>query len=571
MEQQSKTQLRTLLKPHRSSLIIGVGFSFILAALILVQFYGLSQIVNIMFLSDNKTSVPGKYLLLFTAGGIGRYLLSFLQHIILESTATRVSNRLFHQLTDKVKHLGPMVLQAHDTGTYLSIFHEGLDKIKLYITDYLPQLVISTIIPVTILLVTLPIDILTFIVFLLTAPLIPVFMILIGQQTKKQSEKQWLSLQRMSAFFLDTLRGLQTLKIFSAYREHLHKIKMISEDFRIKTMNILKIAFLSAFVLELVATISTAIVAVEIGLRLMAGNMEFQEALFLLMLAPEYYLPLRTLGSKFHTGKEGKEALFSIFSFLNQSNKLRFDGSGKINKIDTIEFKNITYCYQPDTPILQNLNLRINKNDKIVIVGSSGSGKTTLVQLLLAFDQPQQGEIRINGIPLTEIHPPSLWGKIGFVPQQPIIFHRSIGYNIFLNENYSNIPLPQTFNWLQDILSSKSDGLHTIVGEEGARTSGGQKQRIALSRIFTRTPELVIIDEPTASLDKETEKQFLTDLGEFIKDKTAILIAHRKETVKLATRVILVADGTIKQEMSPVQFLEREANHPNNKWDLIES
>ncbi|MCB0744379.1 MAG: thiol reductant ABC exporter subunit CydD, partial [Ignavibacteriae bacterium] len=419
-----------------------------------------------------------------------------------------------------------------------------------YFSQFLPQLFFSAFIPIIILVIVFQIDILSTVVFIVTAPLIPIFMVLIGSISDQLNKKQWKNLSLMSAFFLDVIQGLYTIKIFGKTKHIINKIKLVSQSFKNSSMKVLRVAFLSALVLEVLSTISIAIIAVEIGLRLLSGNIEFQPALFILILAPDFYNPIRQLGARYHAGMEGVEAAERIFNILDTP-ILEF----KINKqkIDflnsNITFENVNFTYNDkQIPAVENLNFTIECNKVTALIGESGSGKTTTTNLLLKFIQPDSGVIKISNHNLADLNRDDWLKNISLISQTPYLFHSSIKENLQIaKENITDGELISSvkFAKLDKLINKLPNGFETIIGEHGTRLSGGEAQRVAIARAFLKDAPLLILDEPMANLDPTTEAEIFDSIKQLTKNKTVIIVAHRLNTIKSADNFLLFNENKV--------------------------
>ncbi len=413
-------------------------------------------------------------------------------------------------------------------------------------------MVIAALVPFSILIFVFPRDPLSGLILLLTAPLIPVFMYLIGKAAEALTKRQWESLSRLSAHFLDSLQGLATLKELGRSKEHAASIAEASDRFKDVTLSVLRVTFLSALVLELVATISTALVAVEVGLRLLYGQMAFQPAMFLLLLAPEFYIPLRMLGLRFHAGMAGTSAAQRIFEILDvkeQGTENSRIGSDVPPLFSSLSLSDLSYIYPGEAePVLQNLTLDVRAGEHIALVGSSGVGKSTLAALLLRFSEPAGGRIVMNNVPSTEI-PLEAWRKcFAWVPQDPFLFHDTVAANLRLaRPGATEVELRAAAGLahLDEFIQSLPDGYATMIGEQGARLSAGQAQRLALARAFLKDAPILILDEPTSSLDPEQEALVETCERTLMRDRTVITIAHRLNTVFQADKIFALEEGRI--------------------------
>ena len=428
--------------------------------------------------------------------------------------AVKIKSNLREQLFNHILNLGPAYTRGQRTGELTTAAVEGIEALDAYYSQYLPQLVITALIPISILIVVFPIDLLSGIVMLVTAPLIPFFMILIGKGAEIVTQRQYQTLSRLSAHFLDSLQGLTTLKLFGQSKAHAKNIEKVSNQFRDTTLSVLRVTFLSALALELLATLSTAIIAVEIGFRLLYARMEFQEAFFILILAPEFYLPLRNLGARFHAGMSGTTAAKRIYEILDTpviSDQLPAISDQPTEQVNSIRFENVSYIYPDETtPALDDITLEINAGQHIALVGASGAGKSTLVNLLLGFVQPTSGTITINqdhqmtnsrGASLVD----GLRNSIAWVPQRPHLFHDTLDANIRLggpNATKEEIIQAAKAAHLHEFIETLPEKYETVIGESGAR----QRRTGPASRPGPRLPErrrsLSSTNQPPASILK---------------------------------------------------------------------
>jgi ATP-binding cassette subfamily C protein CydCD len=386
--------------------------------------------------------------------------------------------------------------------------------------------------------------------------LIPIFMYLIGSVAEALTRKQWIGLSRMTSYFLDVLQGLTTLKTLGRSRDQIQVIKKVSERYRQLTMGVLKVTFLSALVLELVATLGTAIVAVEIGIRLLYGKLAFEQAFFILLLAPEFYLPLRLLGTRFHAGMAGVEAAKRIYGILDlpaAENAQHANTSLRIQERNNtpphIIFKNVGFAYSNNPAALDNVCIDIPPGEMTALIGQSGAGKTTLSWLLLRFLQPQRGEIIVDGKSLSEI-PLKLWYEnLSWVPQNPYLFDDTISANIKLakpDAAHSEIEQAARLAHADEFIQGLPLGYETFIGERGVRLSAGQAQRIALARAFLKDAPLLILDEATSHLDPETDARLQDSFQCLIQNRTVLVIAHHRNTLAKADQVIKLSHGRVE-------------------------
>lgn len=538
-------------KKARGLLVLAVGAGVLAALLLIAQAYLLSQAISRVFLDSATLAEIAPVLVVFGAVALGRALALAAAEFAGHGLADRVKAALRERLLTHLVTLGPAYTRGERSGELANTAVEGIEALHAYISEYLPQLALTVLVPLTMLLVVFPLDLLSGTVLLLTTPMIPLLMILIGKAANRQSRRQWTQLSRMSAHFLDVLQGLPTLKMFGRSREQAATIAAASEQFREATMSVLRVAFLSAFVLEMLATISTAIIAVEIGLRLLYARMAFDDALFILILAPEYYLPLRLLGTRFHAGITGVTAAARLFAVLETPAPPCTPAALSDLPAPPFEvrFEDVFYVYDGgDRPALNGLSLPLLPGQTVALVGPSGAGKSTLAQLLLRFIAPTGGRITVNGRDLCEL-PADAWrAQIAWVPQLPYLFDGTIADNIRLGRpdaTLDEVTHAAHLAGADAFIRSLPHGYDTPVGERGARLSGGQAQRIALARAFLRDAPLVILDEATANLDPETETALLAAMHTLRQGRTTLVIAHRLRTIRDADQIAVMVSGRV--------------------------
>jgi len=524
------------------------------AVLVILQARFLSRIIAEVFLDGQTLAGMQPLLWVLLVVMLVRLFATFGTGYLASLASIQVKSNLRQLLFRHILALGPSYSQKEKSGDLVATLMQEVEGLDAYFSQYLPQLALAALIPLMILVVVFQLDLISGIVLLLTAPLIPIFMILIGDTAQAITRRQWTALRRMSAYFLDTLQGLATLKALNQSAAQADKISRVSEDYRKATIGVLRMTFLSALVLEWVGAISTAILAVEVGLRLLNGGMQFEQALFILVIAPEFYMPLRQLGLRFHAGASGISAANRIFEILSLPVPSGLDA----NQISSgwtmpsnyrITFESVSFSYpERDEPALQTVSFEIESGQVTALVGPSGSGKSTIAQLLLRFLSPQSGQISINGQPIQTL-PCSDWRRqIAWVPQSPYLYNCSISENIRLGRweaNFEEIQQAARLANLDDFIQSLPKGFETQVGEQGACLSGGQAQRLALARAFLRNPALLIMDEPTAHLDPQQEELLQPAIQRLCQGRSVILIAHRLATVIHADQIIVLDHGHV--------------------------
>jgi ATP-binding cassette subfamily C protein CydCD len=547
-------------RPVELILLASISLGLLGGILGIYQARQVSNAINQVFLEHKPLDGVILVLLLILVLIILRLSFSWGGEICGTIAAQRIKQDLRHRLISHIMQLGPAYLRSEAgeaqvrTGELVNTAVEGIDALEVYFSQYLPQIALAALIPVAILLYVFPIDPLSGMIFLITAPLLPLFMYLIGSAAEALTRKQWLGLSRMSAYFLDILQGLTTLKCLGRSRDQIEVIRKVSDNYRQTTMHVLRVTFLSALVLELVATLCTAVVAVEIGIRLLYGKLVFEQAFFLLLLAPEFYQPLRLLATRFHAGMAGVEAAKRIFDILDLPTNRpaqAVEPSGEIEKLPpSISFIDVGYAYSNGNHSLQGITLEIPPGKMTALAGESGAGKTTLTWLLLGFLRPQAGQILVDGKSLADIPYDQWLEKLAWVPQNPYLFNDTISANIALAK-----PGASDEEIIEAARQANADGFiqslpmryQTQIGEHGVRLSAGQAQRIALARAFLKNAPLLILDEATSHLDPQSDRLIRSCMQRLYAGRTVLVIAHRQNTLAMAGQVVRMSHGKVIQ------------------------
>ena len=548
------SRLLNLARKSRPWLILTISLGFFSGLLTIFQARAVSQIVSRVFLDSQDLFSMRGLLQLTLVLFITRAILAWGSSISAKTIAVQVKSQVRKLLLDKLEELGPAYLQGEQSGEISNTVVEGVEALDAYFSQYLPQMVLSALVPITILIFVFPMDLLSGFVMLATAPLIPYFMYLIGSQAKIITDRQYGTLSRLAAGFLDSLGGLKTLKLYNQAKAHTKKIRQTSDQYRKTTLKVLQVTFLSALVLELLATLSTAVVAVEIGLRLLYFRVSLEQALFLLIIAPEFYIPLRMLGLRFHAGMEGQSAAERIFQILDKEPLVKFSSSQVLSSPDLANIKklaldDVSFSYPGQRGFaLKEISFQINRGEQIALVGASGAGKSTLANLLLGFFPPGEGEILANGTPLADLDLKEWRRQIAWVPQKPNLFQDTIAANIRLahpGASDSAVTAAASAAHLADFVESLPEGYQTRIGPGGARLSGGQSQRLALARAFLKNSPILLLDEPTSQLDPVTESHLADATRALMTGRTVITIAHRLNTIFQADRILVLHEGEI--------------------------
>jgi len=478
--------------------------------------------------------------------------------------AAAVKSQLRRALTARSLRLGPAWLAGQRAGEIATLSTRGLDGLDSYFARYLPQLVLAVLVPIAVLARVAAADWISAVIIALTLPLIPLFTVLVGWHTKTQTRRQWRLLAALGGHFLDVVEGLPTLKVFGRASAQERVIAKVTEDYRAATMSTLRVAFLSALVLELSAAVATALVAVEVGLRLLYGHLGYETALLVLLLTPEAFLPLRAVGAQFHASMEGAAAAGRVFEILDTATpdepQARLAAAGRRSagadlRAQEIRLNGITAAYPGrHLPALDGVSLTIAPGDRIVLTGPSGAGKSTLLAVLLRFIRPAAGTIGLEGGgsggdgDLAAIDIREWRAQIAWVPQQPYLFTGTAADNIALGQagaSRSAICRAARLAGAAGFIDDLPAGYDTPLGERGLRLSAGQRQRIALARAFLRDAPLLLLDEPAAHLDPAGARLIGTAIDTALADRTVVLVSHRQGWAGGGCRVISLDRGKL--------------------------
>jgi ATP-binding cassette, subfamily C, bacterial CydD len=477
--------------------------------------------------------------------------------------AAAVKSQLRRRLTDHVLKLGPSWLARHRSGEVTTLATRGLDGLDAYFARYLPQLVLACLVPFAVLIRVGAADWISGVIIALTLPLMPALAILVGRHTKATTQRQWQLLARLGGHFLDVVEGLPTLKLFGRGKQQAEVIGEVTDEYRRAAMSSLRMAFLSGFVLEVTAAVATALVAVEVGLRLLAGHVSYQTALLVLLLTPEAYLPLRAVGAQFHASAEGAAAARDVFEVLDTPEPVVVAASARRRpktstadqrvslRRDTIRLSGVTLAYPGrDQHALSGVSMTIRPGDRVTLTGPSGAGKSSLLALMLRFAHPTGGCIEIGGVDLMSIPLDEWRSQISWVPQHPHLFAASVADNIALGSpeaGRSAIARAAQAAGAAGFIEDLPQGYATAVGEHGLRLSSGQRQQIALARAFLRDAPLLLMDEPTAHLDAASAGRLDTAISTSMADRTVIQVTHVQSGARNTGRVFMLDQGRLRQ------------------------
>ncbi|NIF22688.1 thiol reductant ABC exporter subunit CydD [Pantoea sp. Acro-835] len=537
---------------------LSISMAALSAVLMIAQCWLLAWLISQAVLSAKTFSQMMPYLWLLPVVMLLRTGLDILRQGFAFESAARIRQGLRGMLLERIAALGPSWSQNQRTGSIANSLGEGVEAIEAYFSGFLPQKMIIGIVPLAILVALFPFDWVSGLIMLVTAPLVPLFMIVVGKGAEKMSLRQWHKLSLMSAHFFDVISGLTTLRQTNAARRQTQIIAAISDSYRLTTMKVLRLAFLSSLVLEFFATISTAMVAVYVGFRLYYGEMAFLPGLFALLLAPEFFRPLRDLGAHYHARMDAIGATEGLLAILNAEVPERPQG-GAIAEAgpQEIEVRGVSYRHAEGGGV-EDISFTLRRGESLAIVGTSGAGKTTLARLLLGFITPASGEILLDGNDLTTRDLAQWQRQIGWLPQRPTLFAGSVSDNIVLSRpdiSHSAVQAAAQLAQAETFISTLPGGYDYQLGDGGQGLSGGQIQRIAMARAVLTAPAVLILDEPTVALDNTTAKQMITALAEQLPDTAHLLITHDTEIAATADRVLILERGKVIESGTPQELL----------------
>jgi thiol reductant ABC exporter CydD subunit len=569
----------------RVFLFVSVALGVLSALLIVAQAWLLADIVARAFRDGRDLAQLRTPLLALLLVVLARAAIAWAAELAASRSSARAKSQLRAALLERVATLGLSHSREQRTGELAILATRGIDALDGYFSLYLPQLFLAVIVPVVIVAAVVWKDWISAAIIAFTIPLIPLFMALVGAATRERMDSQFRILERLAGHFLDVVAGLPTLKVFGRAKAQAQAIGEITERYRRAAIGTLRITFLSSLILELVATISVALVAVAIGLRLLGGELDLRTALFALVLAPEAYLPLRRLGANYHASAEGIAAAEQVFAVLEAPAPPRgtrtdipgsaaaerlVDGPARSNlghpdldrldparletthidpaRLDpaganiTVEGLRVSYPGRSE-PALDGVSLTAHEGEVLALVGPSGCGKSTLLAVLLGLVAPERGTVRIGDLDLAELDLDAWRACLAWVPQRPHLFSTSIAANVRLGRpEATTVQVSDAIDaaGLTDVVDRLPDGLGTVLGERGAGLSAGERQRVALARAFLRDAPLLLLDEPTANLDGETEREIVRTIARLAVGRTVVLVAHRPALVAAADRIVTI-------------------------------
>jgi ATP-binding cassette, subfamily C, bacterial CydD len=565
-------KLFAAITPSRGILALTIMLGALAAIVTIMQMTLLSGIVSNVFLAHKELAQVLVPLGLLLCAIVARAVLLWGREVTAQRAAIRLKATLRERVFAHLLRLGPAYSKGERTGELVAVVDEGIERLDAYVSRYLPQLALSVVVPLLIIAAIWPVDLFSAILLLVTGPVIPLLMFLVGSSTEKRVQTQWQALSRMSAHFLDVMQGLTTLKLFGRSEEQQERIAHISNLFRDKTLQVLRSAFLSGAVLEFMTMSAIGVIATTLGVRLLNHGISFERAFLVLLLTPEFYRPLQELGVQHHAAMEGKASAKRIFDILETPPTLVGQSAQScISPIPTlsndtaitIDIGTVSFTYPgKERPALDRLSLSLPAHSCTALVGRSGAGKSTLVNLLLRFMDAADGTISANGVPITALSPEAWREYVALVPQRPYLFYGTVRDNIRVARDGTSddeVTQAATLAGVTAFIDELPCGWETQVGEQGTQLSAGQAQRIAIARAILKNAPMLILDEPTSSLDPVSEALIRESLTTLIHDRTVLVIAHRYNTIAQADRVAVLEDGRIIEVGAPDALLSGDS------------
>jgi ATP-binding cassette, subfamily C, bacterial CydD len=533
----------------RALLVADAALGVLAALLVLAQAVLLARVAARGFDGASLADVALPLELLVAVVG-ARAAAAYGFEIVGRRAAVNVLSELRLELVERRLRGQPAALDGAESAEVSTAAVGGVDALETTFARYLPQVVLAVTVPIAVLVLVASIDLVSAGVMLLTLPLVPVFMWLVGRYTERRARQRWQALALLSTHFLDSVRGLPTLRAFNRGETQAERIAEASDRYRRAMMGTLKVAFLSGTVLELAATLGVALVAVIVGVRLVDGGIGLEAGLTVLVLAPELYLPLRNLAAQFHASADGLAVAGRLLD-LGDAEEAASSGSASPPSVWDlpVRLEAVSFAY-PARPglILDRVDLELRPGETVALVGPSGGGKSTIASLLLRLAEPTRGRVTVGTVDLASCDAESWRAQIAWVPQHPTIFHGTVADNIRLGDasaDDARVRAAAELAGAAGVVGRLPDGYETVVGEGGRPLSAGELQRIALARAFLREAALVILDEPTANLDPASAAVVGDAVERLRAGRTVLLIAHRPELAALADRVVHLRGGRI--------------------------
>lgn len=561
-------QIKNIRKEHRGKWLLMLTFSILSGISVIAQAYLLVFIVDKAFLQGTPFAELIPYLLLLLFALLGRTLFNYGNGKTGVKLATEVKYNLRKRLLNKYSRTNMEAAMSGQSGEKVSVMMDTVDEIDDYYSSFIPQVIQAAIVPVMLLVVIFIEHYITGIIILITAPFIPIFMVIIGFNTKDKSEEKLDEMAAFSGKFLDTLQGLTTLKLFGRAKSQREEIQESSLRFRDATMVVLKTAFTNSLALEFISMLSMGLIALEIAIRLIIfQDISFFTGFLMLVLAPEFYNKLKDLGSAFHTGRGSMGAFNKLQAELDTpENPVKWGEDTLVSAgPSALELRDIRFQYEKEGFALQSMSFRIAPYEQVAIAGKSGSGKSTLLHIIAGLVSVNGGEILVNGKNRSVYREEDWFDEISYISQHPYLFSGTIAENIAIGKKADatreEIKAAGEKAGITELVDSLEQGYDTPVGEGGRGLSGGEKQRVALARAFLKQPSIVLFDEPTMGLDLRTERILQRSIKELGKQATIITVAHRLHTIKHADQILLLDEGQLIAKGSHEELIRDNADY----------
>ncbi|MBU9708778.1 thiol reductant ABC exporter subunit CydD [Paenibacillus sp. AK121] len=557
------------LKGIRPVMLLLAALSLLQGAAVIAQAIFLAKAVTVLF-NKNPLVMAWPSLALFFAAFAVRHTMIWLQRRTAGRFAEAAGASLRERLLARLFERGPSFAAQEGSGKLVTLALDGVDRFRNYLEISIPRIIDMMAVTLLVLVYVFTLDMISGVILTTTMPILVGFFILLGLAARKQADKQWRSYRLLSHHFTDSLRGLQTLRFLGRSRAHGETVGKVSDQYRTATMRTLRVAFLSSFALDFFSMLSVAFVAVGLGLRLISGSVGLEAALAVLILAPEYFMPIRQLGSDYHASLDGKEAWGAIRSILvaedetiepNTANDKGLDITGQ----DILKLSDVCFLNEDGSARLEHVSASVEPHMNMIgIVGASGAGKTTLLSLLGCFTDPTSGELILNGCRLS-VDTKAEWQRhIAYIPQHPYLFSATLADNIrFYEPGASN----QQVEWaidavgLRELVNGLPGGLNEPIGEAGRTLSGGQAQRVALARALLSNRPIILLDEPTAHLDIETEWELKQTILSVLKHKRMFLATHRLHWMPDMDCVWMMNQGRLEEVGSHQQLVAQKGEY----------
>ncbi|WP_430310688.1 thiol reductant ABC exporter subunit CydD [Rummeliibacillus pycnus] len=508
---------------------------------------------------------------LFFVCFVAKHIVIYFREKYMTCFSMKTGSNIRKKLTAKLFNLGPNITATEGTGNMVTMALEGISNVEQYLKLFLPKIMNMFVIPVMIFIYSLTIDIRSALILLLVLPILIFFLILLGIAARAKADKQYESYQVLSNHFVDSLRGLQTLRFLGLSKKYDRNIRNVSEQYRKATMGTLAVAFLSTFALEFFTSISIAIVALFLGLGLIKGSLLLLPSLIILILAPEYFAPIRDFGSDYHATLDGKNAFTAISSIMAQpSFKQDTTAISTWNDQSTISIKNMTVQHEgSNTPSLNQVSFDLKGYQKVGIIGASGSGKSTLIHALSGFAESNVSEVLLDGESINSFINRNWQKQIYYIPQHPYLFHDTVRNNIaFYTKDATDEQIRKACDLagLTEVINSLPNGFDEIIGETGRALSGGQEQRIALARAFLDdSRKILLFDEPTAHLDIETEWEIKQRMLPLFENRLVFFATHRLHWMIDMDMILVMKNGEIVEQGTHEELLAKQGYY----YDLV--